>query len=172
MTNIQTMACEAIVTQGPMTGQPGTGSLAGYRRHRRAGEVACDACRSAATEYQRGFPTTPEQRRRKSLRNNHRVHFASWDALLCAQLGECATCDTPLDGRTATDHDHGCCASRPSCGRCIRGILCVPCNVALGFAESEAAKGNVVLAGRFASYVNEPPMTRLLEAVRLGSSIL
>lgn len=34
------------------------------------------------------------------------------------------------------DHDHACCAGRKSCGRCVRGLLCVPCNTALQIVEN------------------------------------
>lgn len=34
--------------------------------------------------------------------------------------------------RLSVDHDHGCCPADRSCGRCIRGLLCVSCNFVLG----------------------------------------
>jgi len=39
--------------------------------------------------------------------------------------------------RLSVDHDHGCCAGRKSCGKCVRGILCHKCNVAEGMMDSD-----------------------------------
>jgi hypothetical protein len=47
-------------------------------------------------------------------------------ALLESQGGVCADC------RTATtltvDHAHACCPGKYSCGKCVRALLCGPCN--------------------------------------------
>lgn len=59
----------------------------------------------------------------------------SFDALLDAQGGACAICRKPCPrgGALSVDHDHTCCPeSDRSCGECVRGLLCRPCNVALG----------------------------------------
>ena len=52
------------------------------------------------------------------------------------QGNACAMCRMPFeaDQRICIDHDHACCApSTPSrcCGKCVRGLLCLTCNVAL-----------------------------------------
>lgn len=63
-----------------------------------------------------------------------------WE-MLEEQDGHCAMCPkTPEEnGRMlAVDHDHACCPDKlRSCGRCVRALLCGPCNVAIGFFESE-----------------------------------
>ena len=61
----------------------------------------------------------------------------SYAALLGAHGGGCAICGAmPNAQRFPVDHDHDCCPdAKRSCGKCVRGILCVPCNVALGRLE-------------------------------------
>lgn len=65
-----------------------------------------------------------------------RIYGLSWEAyeaLLAAQGGVCAICKgpEPIRATLSVDHDHRCCPPRKSCGRCIRGLLCTPCNRAL-----------------------------------------
>lgn len=58
----------------------------------------------------------------------------------------CAVCGTEEPGKTGSngkhwhiDHDHSCCPSNRSCGRCIRGILCGRCNTAIGSLKDDPA---------------------------------
>lgn len=53
--------------------------------------------------------------------------------LLESQRDLCAICGTQFeDGNFRVDHDHSCCPEKKSCGKCIRGLLCNGCNIALG----------------------------------------
>lgn len=69
----------------------------------------------------------------------NRVTYA---ALLADQGGGCAICGgQSTDGRSFhVDHDHDCCPGKQCCGRCVRGLLCNGCNVALGMMADNAAR--------------------------------
>lgn len=38
------------------------------------------------------------------------------------------------------DHDHSCCNSRTSCGKCVRGTVCQHCNRSMGQAKDSIAR--------------------------------
>ena len=53
-----------------------------------------------------------------------------FDEILATQDGVCALCRMPSDRRALdVDHDHLCCPGSGSCGKCIRSLLCSPCNL-------------------------------------------
>lgn len=59
----------------------------------------------------------------------------AFDSMFASQGNRCAICRTDDSGRNywAVDHDHACCpGSEKTCGECVRGILCGPCNHGLG----------------------------------------
>ncbi len=58
--------------------------------------------------------------------------------MLGAQGHACAMGREPFeDGQPIfIDHDHACCPGDKSCGMCVRGLLCLTCNVALGYIEA------------------------------------
>lgn len=62
--------------------------------------------------------------------------------MLAQQGDKCAICGGTDTGSARhplmlVDHDHACCAGPRSCGKCIRGLICHPCNVALGAAQDD-----------------------------------
>jgi DNA repair exonuclease SbcCD ATPase subunit len=76
-----------------------------------------------------------EKRRNDERARNLRkldLTLADYDAMLAAQGGRCAVCGTrhsgsPKTKRLAVDHKHG--------TKRVRGLLCIPCNAAIGLVE-------------------------------------
>jgi len=40
--------------------------------------------------------------------------------------------------RLGVDHDHSCCSGKYTCGKCVRGVVCQSCNIALSKLEQGA----------------------------------
>ena len=55
---------------------------------------------------------------------------------IAEQDGRCYLCREPLDlddpRKIHVDHDHSCCRGIKSCGNCVRGLACEPCNKGIG----------------------------------------
>jgi hypothetical protein len=78
----------------------------------------------------------PDKLRAYNLRRFN-LTIDQYDKLSELQGGVCAICQRPPRGTKylAVDHDHACCPADESCGECIRGLLCGPCNLSLGNLE-------------------------------------
>lgn len=84
-----------------------------------------------------------------------------YDRLYEAQGRVCALCRTATGKtkRLAVDHDHSCCSGKESCGRCVRGLLCGPCNDVLAVARDSAD----YFLGAIA-YLANPPAKAVINA--------
>lgn len=63
---------------------------------------------------------------------------AQYEDMLHSQGGVCAICKRPPTYKRkflSVDHDHTCCPGRTCCGKCVRGLICQPCNHMLGHAN-------------------------------------
>jgi Recombination endonuclease VII len=120
-------------------------------------------------QYRRAHPhrESPESskiRSRKSRITAYGFTEATFAQLLEIQENACAMCHEPLEEgqRRHIDHDHACClGKRVSCGKCVRGVLCHVCNIALGHIERRQALARVYLAN--------PPGDLLRAALGAGS---
>jgi len=81
----------------------------------------------------------------------YNITLEQYEAPKAAQNNLCAACKEPpteLKGNTnavfldnfVIDHDHRCCPGEGSCGKCIRGLTCSPCNVAAGMLRDNPVK--------------------------------
>jgi hypothetical protein len=97
-------------------------------------------------------PENPETRRRwrKAYRlRRYNITQKQFDWLLEVQGYACAMGGEPFtdDSVICVDHDHSCCpAEKQSCGKCIRGLLCLDCNTTLGKIERKLDMAQVYLA--------------------------
>jgi hypothetical protein len=100
----------------------------------------------------------PQKSNRKYRISSYGLTQELFDLLLEAQQNACGMCHEPFEERQLihVDHDHGCCQRKNrSCGRCIRGLLCHTCNIALGYIERRYAMAR--------AYLDSPPV-RLVAA--------
>lgn len=104
-----------------------------------------------ALEAQRRFEST----RVRSF-ERYGITEAQYDAMLHAQGGVCAIkgCNrTNKNKRMDIDHDHACCPGDRSCGKCVRGLVCGPCNKAMGLLRDDpslaSALSDYLIVGGF-----------------------
>jgi hypothetical protein len=57
-------------------------------------------------------------------------------------------CKEPTGHGWTVDHDHACCPGERSCGKCVRAILCMNCNNALG-----CVRDNIEILRKMISYL-------------------
>lgn len=83
-----------------------------------------------------------------------------------AQNGTCAICEraTGATRRLSVDHDHKCCNGPVSCGACVRGLLCRPCNDLLGHCRDDWR-----MLARAIRYLQNPPGGEVLRKRRSGT---
>jgi hypothetical protein len=140
------------------------GRMPGHRGECRTAAALADR-RARLTERRREKTlVTPEARSRWN--RAYKLKLMGLTPERFAQMLEtqgfaCAMCRTPFeeDQRICIDHDHACCPPKlPSrcCGKCVRGLLCLTCNVALGYIETYSEMAMTYLGQRTALRLASP----------------
>lgn len=89
------------------------------------------------------YKLTFEEKRNYWLLNKYNISVDQYDFMLKEQDYRCRLCGeletiVSQNGhrrKLAVDHDHNCCPGSKSCGKCIRGLLCFRCNVAMSLID-------------------------------------
>jgi hypothetical protein len=68
---------------------------------------------------------------------SYKLSSVQYTELMTSQKGKCAICKIEFTERIKphVDHNHSCCPTQKTCGKCIRGLLCTKCNTMLGHAN-------------------------------------
>jgi hypothetical protein len=96
-------------------------------------------CEVIAAQHKGYYVANPNIKRNERLKQKYGLTLDDYSRMLEDQLGLCANpgCfnepSNSRHGRFQVDHDHYCCPSVKTCGKCIRGLLCSGCNTALGY---------------------------------------
>lgn len=114
-------------------------SLDDFPWHRKnVKHYSCKVCyRAYFKRYRSEKPQLFKAIHTRNHMTSHGITVSVFDAMLEAQGGGCAICGgvSPSGQRLSIDHDHACCPGPKSCGKCVRALLCVRCNVALSHIE-------------------------------------
>lgn len=125
-------------------------------RHNADGLKQCSRCDRwlPLEEFHASTKSSDGRRSRciRCVRNTHLfvkygINLDFYEHLLEEQGGVCAICgQVDPKGALHVDHDHACCprggergdrTGSVSCGRCVRGLVCGPCNKALGMFKDD-----------------------------------
>jgi Recombination endonuclease VII len=97
-----------------------------YQRRHRQTEEGKAAARKAKQRYYE----------RRARWERHGLTSEQAAQRLVNQDEACAVRREPLTLATAqVDHDHNCCPGAYSCGQCVRGLVCKPCNIRVSWVE-------------------------------------
>jgi hypothetical protein len=94
----------------------------------------------AIAESKKYYAEHPETIKAYHIKSTYGLEFEDYTKKLEEQGNCCAACGATspgVVGRTwHVDHDHSCCSGKKkACGKCVRGLLCQPCNLILGMAK-------------------------------------
>lgn len=127
----------------------------------------CKGCGSSTRKVSRPGPrcATCHREARKGSSDRRRLLYVAkqynltpeqYQALVDLTGGLCYVC-MRNKGR-CVDHDHACCPGKISCGKCVRGLACNPCNKGvLGHLRD-----SVESLQRAIEYIKNPPAYRII----------
>lgn len=122
-----------------------------YRRPDGSVQTPCKECRRGYArdrwhaKDREWHARTAETHWQQNLQRRFKLSVEDYWRMFDGQGGRCRICrrsvediDSQRFRRLSVDHDRQCCPGQVSCGKCVRGLLCVKCNGALGWYEQFA----------------------------------
>lgn len=112
------------------------------------------------THHREKLKAQQRRSRARHVEQTYGITEEQYQELYEAQDRRCYLCQRAKGTgrkRLAVDHDHSCCPEPPTCGRCVRGLLCKTCNRMIGHLRD-----NPEAFERGAEYLRNPPANRVL----------
>jgi hypothetical protein len=101
-------------------------------------------------KYVYKYKTTSYVRSRK-LMNQYKITIAEF---VERSKNGCQICHAqPTERNLHVDHDHACCPSNKSCGKCVRGIVCARCNHLIGKYENNLMRPDNPMKDKVIKYL-------------------
>ena len=115
-------------------------------------ELQCSAFRGKKYRSSDGYKSHKENNLKSANRYKMKKYYGMTEEQFNKKLEEqgnkCAICSIhkhELNRRMNVDHDHSCCPGKETCGKCVRGLICGSCNMALGaFRDNKVLLENAI----------------------------
>jgi hypothetical protein len=127
----------------------------GFRKH--CSQSCSSTCINHEKPHGKGRPKLSDEERLSRVKqralkwrlSEFGLTVDQYNLMLDNQDGKCKICKSECitGNRLAVDHDHTCCPGKQSCGKCVRGLLCLGCNTRLGWFEQYRHEVTNYLAG-------------------------
>lgn len=103
----------------------------------------CGGCKHLWRQF---HPEENKVLRRRERAKLYGLTVEQMDALLARGRCDLCGCTEPRGrGDWHIDHDHSCCPRLPACGKCVRGLLCFPCNQHIGYWKDDPSRLRAVI---------------------------
>lgn len=116
--------------------------------HKGKSTTICKECKKVYDSHYRPIwnkkPYSRISRYKSHLKARYSLTLDELVIMYDSQGGGCAICNKPLPHpadeqgdkwQSNIDHDHSCCSTDTTCGKCTRGLLCRDCNLMLGHSK-------------------------------------
>lgn len=67
------------------------------------------------------------------IKHNYKLSKDQYEKILKAQNNACAICKK--NKKLYVDHNHSCCSTEYTCGKCVRGLICQKCNIMMHYID-------------------------------------
>jgi hypothetical protein len=96
---------------------------------------------AAKAHYEANRPSLLVKQKKRTRLRRYKLTDEQFKAKILEQNNQCALCpatEPKGQGTWHIDHDHDCCPGRETCGKCLRGLLCLSCNTKMSTKDNVA----------------------------------